>query len=184
MNVSRRIGLAALGVVWSGSAIAQGHPFSAEQFYRDLEPEVRANLKDGWEKAEVETKRRAAAGLPHMTDGTKGIVDDTLKLLVYNAAVRKTLCFEQAMKLGENKETTAQIVKSCLDRTSNDFAKYNKIIDYINSMPPAKSARCEMKARDYENEIRFPAFDFLRDAKENAPRLFDFKAFSDCLLAD
>jgi hypothetical protein len=41
-----------------------------------------------------------------------------------------------------------------------------------------------MKARDYENEIRFPAFDFLRDDKEIAPHLFDYKAFSDCLLAD
>jgi hypothetical protein len=31
---------------------------------------------------------------------------------------------------------------------------------------------------------RYAAFEFLRDAKEIAPHLFNFKAFSDCLLAD
>lgn len=181
---SRGVISLALAVFWSSAALPQGSTFSAEKFYRDLEPETRAHYKDAWDAAAVESKRRAAAGLPHITDSDKGIAEKGIKSLIYNTAVRKTLCFEQALERRKDYETALQIAKSCLEQTSNEIIKFSKISDYANTIPRAKSARCEMKSRDYKNEIRFPPFDFLRDARELAPHLFDYKMFNDCLLSD
>jgi len=178
------ISLAALTVFWNSAAFSQGSAFSADRFYRDLEPETRAGYAQFWEGAEVERKRKIAAGLPPATDRDLRDAELGIKALLYNTAVRKTLCFEQALSRGKDYETGLRITKDCLEQHAEEFIKFSKLADYASVISRAKSTRCEMKSRDYKNETRFPPFDFLRTPNEREPQLFDHKMFNDCLLSD
>lgn len=182
-NMKVTLGLVALALLCSAPAVAQVS-FSAETFYRELEPEIKEGLSKAAEMAEAERKRKIAAGLPPISAGNKRLGEKGIRSVLYYVAVRKTTCFEQALKQERDYQTTVRLTKDCLEDVNNELLKFNKMSDYASAISPLKSARCEMKSRDYKNEIRFPPFDFLLTPGEPAPRLMDYKMLSECLLAD
>lgn len=62
-----------------------------------------------------------------------------------------------------------------------EMAKFIKITEYHSAIGAKKSALCEMKSRDYRNEVRFQPYGFLSTGKQ--AHLFDFRAFNDCILS-
>ena len=94
------------------------------------------------------------------------------------------MCAEQAGLPIEDENAFKRDWNNCVREKASEVLKFTKLAEYVGSLPPSKSAHCEMKSRDYKNEMRFPPFDFLRSDGEPELTLFDHKALNDCLLSD
>jgi len=69
---------------------------------------------------------------------------------------------------------------ACIEAKLAELGKFAKLTEYLDAIGDAKATACEMKTRDYKNEMRFLPYEFLR-GKEI--KLFDFRAFNDCILS-
>jgi hypothetical protein len=173
--------LAALMAFLVSAGIAQEASL-AENLYKGTEQSIRADYAKSSDLIEIERKRKISAGEPPVPASHAPIADRGIKQLLYSKAVTAAVCGEQSFQQSKDADAASRFLKTCMDEKSNDMLKALKMGDYATIIDRRKSARCEMKARDYANEIRLPPFDFLRTA--DGPPLFDYKALTDCLLSD
>jgi hypothetical protein len=177
-----RASIAMLAVLWTCAALSQEASMT-EKFYQSLEPEFRGHYAKFWEGAEVEKARKAKAGEPAATASEWKLGITGAKTLLYNTAVTRALCAEQAGLPIKDEGAFERDMHHCLLDRMSEFRKFQKLIEYKGSISPSKSVRCEMKSRDYKNEMRFPPFDFLRTDGEPELQLMDHKALNGCLLS-
>ncbi len=154
------------------------------KFYQSLEPEFRAQYEKFLAGVEVEKARKAKAGEPAATLLEQKLGTRGAKTLIYNTAVIKALCAEQVGLPVKDESAFERDYKSCITDRMIEVLKFMKLAGYVDSLPPLKSTRCEMKSRDYKNEIRFTPYDFLlSDGGLDLP-MMDYKALNACLLSD
>jgi hypothetical protein len=178
-----RASIALLAGLWACAALSQDASMT-ETFYQSLEPEYRAHYARFWEEAEVEKARKAKAGEPASTTSEWKLGITGAKTLLYNMAVTRALCAEQAGLPIKDEDAFKRDMHNCLLDRISELRKFQKMAEYNGSISPSKSVRCEMKSRDYKNELRFPPFDFLRTDGEPELQLMDHKALNDCLVSD
>jgi hypothetical protein len=170
--------------VVSCAALADAAKDIAQKYYKDLEAEARKDWEQGLEFIQKERDRRAKAGEQPLSadvqrDGIEGI-----KSMLYNRSVIHAVCAEEAARnaRGSIEEAKAYLGR-CVDERLSEFRKFTKISEYEATIGMRKSALCEMKSRDYKNELRFAPYDFLRVDSGKGPYLLDFKTFNDCILS-
>jgi hypothetical protein len=112
-----------------------------------------------------------------LREGTDGV-----KMILYNKAVIGAVCGEESIRASKNADEAIASAKSCVDARLAEMVKFTKLTDHYDSVSARKFETCEMKSRDYKNEIRFVPYEFLRNS--DGPRLFDFKALNECVLSD
>ena len=178
-----RASIVMLAVMWSCAALSQEASLTIK-FYQSLEPEFRADYAEALEGAEVEQARKAKAGEPATTARERKLGIRGVKSIIYNTAVIKALCAEQAGLPIKDENAFKRDWKACVEDRASEILKFTKVAEYVDSLPRSKSARCEMKSRDYKSEMRFPPYDFLRSDSEPELSLFDHEALNSCLLSD
>jgi hypothetical protein len=106
-----------------------------------------------------------------------------IKLAMYNKSYINFKCLLTAIYDAQEAD------RATLDETKlEDCAKgplsqlymsYKIFIDYRKAIEPMIAKRCKMHARLFDDEIKFPPFDFLNGDEQE---LFDFEKWHECLL--
>ena len=102
-----------------------------------------------------------------------------VRFLVYNQATFQVLCAEQS--LGKPVDEALKTTHSCVDEKQDQLDKYLKLEDYIRTLGEQTFLKCQIRSRDFKNEIRFPPYEFLRDSR--GPRLLNFSSMNECLVS-
>lgn len=178
-----RVGLSALFVAWCTAGLSQEIK-DIQSFYRSLEPEIRADYQRFWDGVALEDKRKIARGKAPSSSSDRADAEKGIKGLLYNIAVAKAICVEQAFSRATSVDQRMEVMNKCLKEKTDEYLKFSKASEYASVVPRLKSARCEMRSRDYDGELRFPPFEFLRGPDKREPHLFDHKALLECLLSD
>ena len=153
-----------------------------KEFYEVLQSEIRNDYDRFQKGAEAERLRKAkTGGLPlasyKIKEGFKG-----MQFILYNKAVSRALCYEQTAPGSKKPDEWKQKYEECAAAKMAQLVKYTKLVtDYVPLMGNGKDLKCEIKARDFENESRFPPYDFLRNS--DGPKLLDLGLMNECLLA-
>jgi hypothetical protein len=153
-----------------------------KKFYGLLQSEIRDDYDHAQRAIETERLRKVKAGeLPVASDrikeGSEGI-----KIILYNKAVSKTLCYEQTVPSSKKPDEWEQKFKECASAKTAQLGKFIKLMtdhDYVRLLG-LKYVKCELKTRDFENESRFPPYDFLQFT--DGPKLLDLGLMNECLL--
>ncbi len=149
--------------------------------YEKSEDAIRADWQQHFEIAKVERERKARAGERLLSAREEKDGETGIKILLYNRAVIFATCGEEA---GMNKAKEADFVNrsdACANVKLLELVKFTKLSEYAATIGAERYTACEMKSRDFNNESRFPPYDFLRGGSEM--KLLNFKAFNDCLLS-
>ncbi|MGJ5200522.1 hypothetical protein [Bradyrhizobium sp. HKCCYLRH1030] len=178
-----RFGLSALFVVWCSAGLSQEIK-DIQTFYRSLESETHADYQRFWDGVALEDKRKIARGKAPSSSSERAEAEKGIKSLLYSVAVAKANCVEQAVNRAVGVDQRMQVMNNCLKEKTDQFLKFSKASEYAPVVPRLKSARCEMRSRDYDSELRFPPFEFLRGPDNQEPHLFDYKALLECLISD
>lgn len=102
----------------------------------------------------------------------------TARLSIYNRTVFRVLCAERstrATQMGDIAE-----IDRCFTGKMDELGKFLAFEKDADATGLEKVAPCKIKARNHSDELRFPPYDFLRDA--TGPMLFDFDALNRCIL--
>ncbi|WP_316181025.1 MULTISPECIES: hypothetical protein [unclassified Bradyrhizobium] len=177
-----RFGLGALFVVWCSAGLSQ-EVKDIQSFYRSLEPEIRADYQKFWDGVALEDKRKIARGKAPSSSSERAEGEKGIKSVLYNVAVAKAICVERAFNRASGVDQRMQVMNNCLKEKTDVLLKFSKASEYAPVVPRLKSAQCEMRSRDYDSELRFPPFEFLRGPDNHEPHLFDYKALLECLLS-
>jgi hypothetical protein len=145
----------------------------ADALYSRAEDTIRKDW-EYFEYAKLERERKAKAGEPFVSDKMLREGTDGVKMILYNKAVIGAVCGEESIHASKNADEAIASAKSCVDAKLSEMAKFTKLTDYYDSVSARKFETCEMKSRDYKNEMRFVPYEFLRNS--DGPKLFDFKA--------
>jgi hypothetical protein len=115
---------------------------------------------------------------------------DYIKNDFYNKAVMQTTCIGETLRSLPNYDPRSQTSteaflersQTCVEAKGVEFSKSITLLldyeDYIKSLPPGTTVRCEIEARLFERELQLPPYDFLK-TKHNA--LHDYQKYNNCL---
>lgn len=156
-------------------------PF-ADSLYKNHENRIREDLGRSFELAKLERERKIKAGEPPISPQIERDGSDGIRLVLYNKAVIYATCADEAANASKMEGEVLTAATACMNSKSTEMLKFTKLMEYSDSIGARKLTACEMKARDYKNELRFPPYEFLRTS--SGPKLFDFKMLNDCILAD
>jgi hypothetical protein len=153
---------------------------SLTQFYKGREAVFRTQYNEAMKAVEAEAVRKAKAGEPAATskESTQGL--SAIRFLFYNQAAFQVLCAEQ-LETSKSFDDASKAVHACIDAKADQLTKYLKLEEYMGTLGDDKFIKCQIKARDYKNETRFPPYDFLRDP--TGPKLLDFAALNECIMS-
>jgi len=186
LGASRYFSIAALSISISISFVAEcvsdQKGFDAERLYRRSESNFRADFDKSLEYIKLERERKAKAGEPQLSKEETETGLAGVQSLLYNKAISFVLCGEQAVSDGYTDRSNDKL-DACFAARQRETAKFMKLsTEYASVLSDDKLLKCEMKSRDYESEIRFPPYEFLRNTR--GPYVFDFKAMNECILSD
>jgi hypothetical protein len=106
----------------------------------------------------------------------RDLAKDAIKDLFYNKAYHLYVC----AKSNDEWKT----VQLCYDQHNKEMVKGIKIMTQYTSLLASKGtkeAECELKARLFDAELEFPAFDFLKRVS-GPDALYDYTLMSACFL--
>ncbi|MGY8635814.1 hypothetical protein RAD15_25415 [Bradyrhizobium sp. 14AA] len=149
--------------------------------YETLRRSTYADLQQFREAAEKERQRKIRDKVPPLTAERAAEGDSAIAFVLYNKTMIYVACAE-ALANNPPQQPGEDALKECVSAKGVQFNKYLKLTEYADSLGSKKFAICEMKARDYERETRFPPYDFLRDPR--GPRLLDFGIMNECLTSE
>jgi hypothetical protein len=157
-----RASIAMLAVLWACGALSQEASMT-EKFYQSLEPEFRGHYATFWEGAEVEKARKAKAGEPAATASEWKLGITGAKTLLYNTAVTRALCAEQAGLPIKDEDAFERDMHNCLlDRMSE--------LSEISEADRIQGQHFSIKERSLRDEIA-------RLQKRNALPAFRLSAY-------
>ncbi|WP_441230070.1 hypothetical protein AB7828_10135 [Tardiphaga sp. 215_C5_N2_1] len=160
-------------------AKAQAGP-DAVGFYKSLEADGRIEFNRLVANANAEKEKRVRAGKVIVTPTNERAAMSAMRMMMYNKLASIGVCADRFT--GERDISRAgQAIAKCAEERNQEAVKWYKLTDYIETVGESKMTRCEMKARDFKNEVRFPAFDFLIDDRN--PPLFDFRIMNECIMS-
>jgi hypothetical protein len=154
--------------------------FGAEQqpidkFYQARRADAYAMYQQLSEAAEQERQRKVREKLPSNYQKEEG--NSAFRLIVYNKVMFLVICTETA-DVAKPVEVVAKAIDDCVWRKNAAMTKFWQLADYTNLIGDRKFASCEIKARDFRREVRFPPFDFLYD---KGLKILDFEVMNECL---
>lgn len=165
-----------------GTCIAEQHQ-GMEEFYQSLRDNTYADYQKALQMSEAERQRKAKEKLPPVSPEVHAQALSAMKFLLYNKAMFSVICAEAAVnKASASVDEDIKTVHECVSTKTGDMMKYLKLGDYADTLGTKKFVGCEIKARDFRRESRFPPFDFLRDPK--GPRILDFAAANKCITSE
>jgi hypothetical protein len=154
----------------------------ADTLYKKAEKSIRKDWDKSFEYAKIEGERKAKVGEPPLSAKKQQEGTDGMKMILFNKAVISAVCGEETAHASKNVDGAMAAASACRDARLAEMVKSVKLMDYSGAIGARKLANCEMKSRDYKNEIRFLPYDFLRNS--DGPKLFNFKTFNECVLSD
>jgi hypothetical protein len=163
------------------SSSAEEKKSFAEFIYKTSEALIRDEWLKALDFARLERARKENSGERPLSaqqekEGMNGVQN-----LLYNKAVILATCAGVTAKSGIDEAVFRTASTECIDAKLMEMGKFVKLSEYADAVSKAKMNSCEMRSRDYENELRFIPYDFLHGKDM---RLFDFKAFNSCLLSN
>jgi hypothetical protein len=132
----------------------------ADALYKDGEQDIRKDWDKSFEYVELERQRKAKAGEPPVSAKTQQEGSDGMKIMLYNKAVITAMCAEESAQASKNADEAISLAKACFHGRVAEMIKSTKLMEYSSTIGAGKVAACEMKARDYKNEVRFVPYGF------------------------
>src|SRR5438045_1754644 len=129
-----------------------------EKFYQSLREGVYADYQKTLEMRQVERRRKAKEKLPSLTPKEDEQGMSAIRFLIYNKAMFFVICAEGADRTVSPEQGIAS-VKECVAARTDEMMKYLKLGDYADTLGSAKFVGCEIKARNFRRELRFPPYD-------------------------
>lgn len=148
-------------------------------FYRSFEPEARKLYKDFEEGARIERDRKLRAGEPALTPEQVAFGMYAAKEIIYNKVLFYPLCAEIHMTQNMSLEALKPKIDKCAKGKQDDLFEYSQLEQYVSVLGDRKFIACEVKARDFPSERRFPPFEFLRDGR--SLRVIDYGKMNNCI---
>jgi len=156
-----------------------------KKFYDSIQSNIREEYDVAQRLVETERLRKAQAGEPPLTSDQVKLGFEGVRSILYHKAVSMALCYEQSGTVNKDLHERENKFKECISvklaQLAEQSLKLSKLGEYLTSIGKQKYQRCEMKARDFENESRLPPYDFLQNS--DGPKLLDFGLMNECLLA-
>jgi hypothetical protein len=158
------------------SAFADEDP--ALKLYLLMENDARALFQKYNEGAVVEADRKKRAGEPPLTEEDRSFGSYAAKEFIYNKVLFHPLCLDQA---GGNKahENLTRPVMECVNKKQDELFEASQLEKYAPMVGERKYFACQVKARDFRSERRFPPFEFLRDNRDL--RVIDYGKANECV---
>lgn len=152
------------------------------KFYFSLEQDAR-KLYDTFEPAAAaERERKLRAGERALTpkeqaDGMYGFRE-----IIYNKTLFYPLCAEERHGTsGGSFEQMKRTLLECVNRKQDELFELGQLEKYAPVIGNRNFLACEVKARDFKSERRFPPFDFLRDPR--GVKAIDYGKMNECIKA-
>jgi hypothetical protein len=148
-----------------------------DKYYRARRADAYAMYQQFLEAAEQERQRKVREKLPPLTAEEVEEGKSVIRLLVCNKVMFWVICTETTDR-AQPFEVFSKTVEDCASRKNAAMTKFWKLLDYAKVIGDQRFARCEIKARDFRRETRFPPFDFLSD---QGLKILDFEVMNDCM---
>jgi hypothetical protein len=148
-------------------------------FYKSLEGDIRKFFDKAVADFNIAKNKRIKAGKIVVTPAMEREALAGIRMMAYNKGASYGICADKFASEHDIDKASASIDK-CVEERNFAMLKASKLTDYINTVGADKMAKCELKARDFENETRFPPFEFLID--EHSPQLIDFGKLNECVM--
>jgi hypothetical protein len=168
-----------IALLISNAGKAQTDGPDAAEFYKSLEADARAAYKKALADFNSAKDKRVLAGEVIVTAAKERDAISGLRMMQYNKFASIGICADMAAVERDAKKVGASVEKCSVERNL-ELVKWTKLSDYVGTIGADKMTKCEIKARDFANEVRFPPFDFLVD--RSGPPLLDFKKLNECIL--
>jgi len=151
--------------------------------YESNRDQLRSMMMNAERVLDEEVKKKVAKGvIAQPTPEKRSQALEFAKTFNYNKAINQMRCAYEMRKYRPLEGTELEKeFQSCTNRLQGEMIKYSKLSDYASSFDPKKMMACEIKARDFEMERRFPPFEFLKT--RDGPPAFNFKVLNDCLIS-
>ncbi len=164
-----------------GEGLAKNNDPLIQKAYQLGESEAKKQLNLFFEHAEIEKKRKENEGEPPATAKQASDALEAVKFLIYNRAATNGICAANALEVS-SKLAAKDSMHECIEARNAAMEKFIKLGDY-RTLPSDRSRNnCELLGRDFDNERRFPPFEFLKVGL--GPPLFNFEVVNDCLMSD
>jgi hypothetical protein len=143
-----------------------------------MENDARAEYQKFKEGGAVEAERKKRAGEPSLTEEDRIFVTYAAKELIYNKVLFYPLCLDQA---AGNKalESSRGSVMECVNKKQDELFEASQLEKYAPMIGERQYFACQLKARDFKSERRFPPFEFLRDNRDL--RVIDYGKANGCV---
>jgi hypothetical protein len=152
-----------------------------DDFYQSIESNIGEQYDEFLRSSESERQRKERAGeRPLSADQFKAGMS-AARFVIYNRTILTVLCAEQTARTAQS--ANFDEVDKCFIGKRDQMNKYLKLEEYIGTLGAEKFTRCQIKTRNYEDEIRFPPYGFLRDPTGERPKLYHFDALNECILS-
>ena len=150
------------------------------KFYLSLEPDAR-RLYDTFEPAAAaERERKRRAGEPALTPQQTANGLYAGRELIYNKVLFYPLCADEKFGAsGASFERMKRDLQDCVNQKQDQLFEWAQLEKYITVLGDRKFLSCEVKARDFKSERRFPPFEFLRDP--HGLKVIDYGKMNDCI---
>jgi len=164
-------------LAFPADGIARVGDFDGAGFYKSLEETARVAFDQAVATFNAAKEERIRAGKITAAEASNPDGLSGVKLLIYNEFAIYAICAD-SINRGESEKASAELERCSRDKKV-EMVKWTKLVEYANTIGATKIKKCEMKSRDFKNEIFLPPFDFLKD--DSGPPLFDFGKLNECL---
>jgi len=128
-NLKVMLGLSALALLLGSALLSPKYLFQPKHLSRSLSLRLKTACRRPQrqrEAAEVERKRKIAAGLPPVSASDVRLGQKGIRSVLYHVAVRKTTCFEQAVKQEKDYQNDLADHEGLFRRCTNELLKFSK----------------------------------------------------------
>jgi hypothetical protein len=150
------------------------------KFYLSLEEDAR-KVYDTLEPAvAAERERKLRAGEPALSPNQLAEGTYAAREILYNKTLFYPLCAEEKHGTsGGSFEQLKRDVLECVNRKQDQLFELAQLEKYATVIGDRKFLSCEIKARDFKSERRFPPFAFLRDPR--GIKAIDYGKMNECI---
>jgi hypothetical protein len=152
-----------------------------DDFYQSIESNIREQYEEFLKSSESERQRKKKAGEPPLTADQSKEGMSAGRFIIYNRTILTVLCAEQTARTAQS--ANFDEVEKCFIDKRDQMNKYLKLEEYAGTLGAEKFTRCQIKTRNFTDEIRFPPYGFLRDPTGYGPKLYHFDELNECILS-
>jgi hypothetical protein len=152
-----------------------------DQYYQSFRDDARAMYQQMLDASEKERQRKVREKLPPTSQEVHEQAKSLYRAVVYNKIMFHVICVED-VDLKQSEEAFAKAVEDCASRKDAAMSKFWRLLDRAPAIGERKLANCEIRARDFSREKRFPPFDFLADRE--MLKILDYEAMNECMASD